>query len=205
MRTIRRGVFETNSSSTHSLILYTGTQEKLLSEGKLFVDFNSESLKSAKEIFDEINNKIADDIEYYKNKLNNDDDLAKDAARKASYKEYLEGLETQKELFKDVTPELLERVISKTVGQIEEACEELEVDSCDCYYSKEIFKKLVELCDITDCEHPILDVLCRQGWRLMTSIDDWLSAAGDEYETFENSITLDSGEVVSVAGYYGYN
>lgn len=204
MRTIRRGVFETNSSSTHSLILYTDTQEKLLSEGKLFVDFNSESLRSAKEIFDEINRRINEDIEYYKNRLNNDD-LANDAARKASYKEYLEGLETQKELFKDATPELLERVISKTIGQIEEAREELEEDSCDDGYTEEIFKKLVELCDITDCEHPILDVLCRQNWRLMTSIDDWLSAAGDEYETFENSITLDSGEVVSVAGYYGYN
>lgn len=204
MRTIRRGVFETNSSSTHSLILYTGTQEKLLSEGKLFVDFNSESLKSAKEIFDEINKKIADDIEYYKNRLN-DDDSAKDAARKASLKEALEGSETQKELFKDATPELLERVISKTAGQIEEACEEFEDDCDDGYYSEDIFKKLVELCDITDCEHLILDVLCRQGWRLMTSIDDWLSAVGDEYETFKNSITLDSGEVVSVAGYYGYN
>lgn len=204
MRTIRRGVFETNSSSTHSLILYTNTQKKLLSEGKLFVDFNSESLKSAKEIFDEINRRINEDIEYYKNKLN-DDDLAKDAARKASYKEYLEGLETQKELFKDATPELLERVISKTVGQIEEAREEIEYDCDNDGYTEEIFKKLVELCDITDCEHPILDVLCRQNWRLMTSIDDWLSAAGDEYEIFENSITLDSGEVVSVAGYYGYN
>lgn len=204
MRTIRRGVFETNSSSTHSLILYTSTQEKLLSEGKLFVDFNSESLRSAKEIFDEINRRINDDIEYYKNKLN-DDDLAKDAARKASYKEYLEGLETQKELFKDATPELLERVISKTVGQIEEAREEIEYDCDNDGYTEEIFQKLVELCDITDCEHPILDVLCRQHWRLMTSIDDWLSSAGDEYETFESSITLDSGEIVSVAGYYGYN
>lgn len=51
MKTIRLNVFETNSSSCHSLILCSDSEYKLLKAGKLYIDKWSDKLVTASEVY----------------------------------------------------------------------------------------------------------------------------------------------------------
>lgn len=65
---IRRGVFETNSSSTHSLVMCSENEFDQWKEGKLLYDSYNEELISKEEVFDiyredvQYNNKTDDEI-----------------------------------------------------------------------------------------------------------------------------------------------
>lgn len=65
---VRKGVFETNSSSTHSLVMCSENEFDLWKEGKLLYDTDSEELISKEEVFDiyredvQYNNKTDDEI-----------------------------------------------------------------------------------------------------------------------------------------------
>lgn len=64
MKTIvRKGVFETNSSSTHTMIMCTGEEYEKFEDGEMLIDWMDEELFS----YDDIVDLITDD--YYKDKF----------------------------------------------------------------------------------------------------------------------------------------
>lgn len=64
MKTIvRKGVFETNSSSTHTMIMCTGEEYQKFEDGEMLIDWMDEELFS----YDDIVDLITDD--YYKDKF----------------------------------------------------------------------------------------------------------------------------------------
>lgn len=75
MKQIRHGVFETNSSSTHSLAIMHSDEFELFREGKLIWDRETETFLPSETV------KVTDDI--------NDDDIF----RYETYEEYQENVE----------------------------------------------------------------------------------------------------------------
>lgn len=63
--TIRMGTFETNSSSTHSLIMMSEEEYKKLETGELYISRYSKKLVTKEEVFKKLKEKGFDNIEDY--------------------------------------------------------------------------------------------------------------------------------------------
>lgn len=67
MRTVRKGVFETNSSSTHSVTIMSAEDYKRWQKELLYYDEYKDVLLTKEELYDSVRKEYEDDedIEYY--------------------------------------------------------------------------------------------------------------------------------------------
>lgn len=61
MITVRHNCFETNSSSTHAIAIFTEDQYKAWEDGELFTDWSGRKFYTTQEVIDKIGSDIIDD------------------------------------------------------------------------------------------------------------------------------------------------
>lgn len=66
MRTIREGTFETNSSSTHSIVMYSDIEEQKMKNGEAWCDAWNNRILTADDIADKIKDIYGKDEEYWR-------------------------------------------------------------------------------------------------------------------------------------------
>lgn len=66
MKTIREGTFETNSSSTHSIVMYSDIEEQKMKNGEAWCDAWNNRVLTADEIADKIKDIYGKDEKYWR-------------------------------------------------------------------------------------------------------------------------------------------
>lgn len=66
MKTIREGTFETNSSSTHSIVMYSDIEDQKMKNGEAWCDGWNEGIWTANELSDKIKELYGKDEEYWR-------------------------------------------------------------------------------------------------------------------------------------------
>lgn len=122
MKKIRFGVFETNSSSTHSICMCTAEEYEKFKKGEMF--YNDNSFNGEKKLMtpEEKDKYIREQIVLRSMDIDWNNNTFTFNHKKYSYKDYEDRKSKQKEL---LTPEILDKVTQEEIDNYLENCDDI--------------------------------------------------------------------------------